>query len=117
MYRHNITVQQDRELRKRKLGEISFFFKFFNCQQFHLYFSGISDARKVVLHRAKRGFGFVLRGAKAASPLMQLKPSDRCPGLQYLDDVDPGGVADLSGLKPGDFLLEVSSKATAIYPQ
>lgn len=50
----------------------------------------------------------MLRGAKAASPLMQLKPSDRCPGLQYLDDVDPGGVADLSGLKPGDFLLEVS---------
>lgn len=50
----------------------------------------------------------MLRGAKAASPLMQLKPSERCPGLQYLDDVDPGGVADLSGLKPGDFLLEVS---------
>lgn len=74
----------------------------------NFYFSGISDARTVILHRAKRGFGFVLRGAKAASPLMQLKPSDRCPGLQYLDDVDPGGVADLSGLKPGDFLLEVS---------
>lgn len=72
------------------------------------YFSGISDARTVILHRAKRGFGFVLRGAKAASPLMQLKPSERCPGLQYLDDVDPGGVADLSGLKPGDFLLDVS---------
>lgn len=76
----------------------------------YLYFSsGILDARTVNLHRAKRGFGFVLRGAKAASPLMQLKPSDRCPGLQYLDDVDPGGVADLSGLKPGDFLLDVSS--------
>lgn len=73
-----------------------------------MIFSGPSDARTVILHRAKRGFGFVLRGAKAASPLMQLKPSDRCPGLQYLDDVDPGGVADLSGLKPGDFLLAVS---------
>lgn len=66
------------------------------------------DARTVVLHRAKRGFGFVLRGAKAASPLMQLKPSERCPGLQYLDDVDPGGVADIAGLHPGDFLLAVS---------
>ncbi|KAJ6646032.1 SH3 and multiple ankyrin repeat domains protein 3 [Pseudolycoriella hygida] len=50
--------------------------------------NGISDARTVILHRAKRGFGFVLRGAKAASPLMQLKPSDRCPGLQYLDDIN-----------------------------
>lgn len=39
---------------------------------------------------------------------MQLKPSPRCPALQYLDDVDPGGVADLAGLKPGDFLLSVS---------
>lgn len=66
------------------------------------------EPRLVVLHRAKRGFGFVLRGAKAASPLMQMKPSDRCPGLQYLDDVDPGGVADQAGLCPGDFLIAVS---------
>jgi SH3/ankyrin repeat-containing protein len=63
----------------------------------------------VVLQRSKRGFGFVLRGAKAASPLMQLKPSLRCPALQYLDDVDPGGVADLANLRKGDFLLSVSS--------
>lgn len=68
------------------------------------------EAKTVVLHRAKRGFGFVLRGAKAASPLMQLKPTDRCPGLQYLDDVDPGGVADMAGLSPGDFLLAVCSE-------
>lgn len=74
----------------------------------YINYSDIPDARTVVLHRAKRGFGFILRGAKAASPLMQLKPSERCPGLQYLDDVDPGGVADLAGLQPGDFLLAVS---------
>lgn len=49
-----------------------------------------------------------MRGAKAASPLMQLKPSSRCPALQYLDDVDKGGVADVAGLKKGDFLLAVS---------
>lgn len=84
------------------------FDNFFFYKNF-IFSNGISDARTVILHRAKRGFGFVLRGAKAASPLMQLKPSDRCPGLQYLDDVDPGGVADLSGLKPGDFLLAVST--------
>uniref|UniRef100_A0A182XB00 SH3 and multiple ankyrin repeat domains protein n=1 Tax=Anopheles quadriannulatus TaxID=34691 RepID=A0A182XB00_ANOQN len=64
----------------------------------------------IVLHRAKRGFGFILRGAKASSPLMQLKPSPRCPALQYLDDVDPGGVADIAGLKPGDFLLAINSE-------
>lgn len=59
------------------------------------------------MHRAKKGFGFILRGAKATSPLMELTPSEKCPALQYLDDVDKGGVADLAGLKKGDFLLEV----------
>ncbi|XP_062712224.1 protein shank isoform X4 [Aedes albopictus] len=68
------------------------------------------EPRAVVLHRAKRGFGFILRGAKASSPLMQLKPSPRCPALQYLDDVDPGGVADMAGLKPGDFLLAINNE-------
>lgn len=62
----------------------------------------------MVLHRARRGFGFVLRGAKATSPLMELQPSARCPALQYLDDVDKGGVADMAGLRKGDYLLAVS---------
>ena len=48
-----------------------------------------------------------MRGAKAASPLMEMIPSQKCPGLQYMDDVDPGGVADMSGILKGDFLLEV----------
>lgn len=39
---------------------------------------------------------------------MELTPSEKCPALQYLDDVDKGGVADLAGLKKGDFLLEVN---------
>ena len=60
------------------------------------------------MHKGKRGFGFVLRGAKAASPLMEMIPSQKCPGLQYMDDVDPGGVADMAGILKGDFLLEVS---------
>lgn len=66
-------------------------------------FSAMTEQRTVILHRAKRGFGFVLRGAKASSPLMQLKPSERFPALQYLDGVDPGGVADMAGLKPGKY--------------
>lgn len=64
----------------------------------------------MVLHRAKRGFGFILRGAKASSQLMQLRPSERFPALQYLDDVDPGGVADMAGLRPGDFLLTINGE-------
>ena len=69
----------------------------------------IGDPRSCVLHKGKKGFGFVLRGAKAASPLMEMIPSDRCPSLQYMDDVDPGGVADMAGVCKGDFLLAINS--------
>ncbi|XP_049865161.1 SH3 and multiple ankyrin repeat domains protein 2 isoform X2 [Pectinophora gossypiella] len=71
---------------------------------------GNMETRTVVLHRARRGFGFVLRGAKASSPLMELRPSERCPGLQYLDDVDAGGVADRAGLRKGDFLVAINGE-------
>lgn len=66
-----------------------------------------SEPRTVVLHRSRKGFGFVLRGAKATSVLMEFTPSTRYPALQYLDDVDQSGVADLAGLKKGDFLIQV----------
>ncbi|KAK9743910.1 Variant SH3 domain [Popillia japonica] len=69
-----------------------------------------AEPRTVVLHKGRKGFGFILRGAKATSPLMDLTPSERCPALQYLDDVDPGGVADMAGLKKGDFLLEINNE-------
>jgi len=68
------------------------------------------EPRTVVLHKGTKGFGFVLRGAKAASPLMEMIPSDRCPGLQYMDDVDPGGVADMAGIIKGDFLLAINNE-------
>ncbi|XP_066989733.1 protein shank isoform X5 [Macrobrachium rosenbergii] len=68
-----------------------------------------NEPRTVVLHRGKKGFGFVLRGAKATSPLME-RPNERGPALQYLDDVDPGGVADLAGLKKGDYLLKINGE-------
>ncbi|KAK7793822.1 hypothetical protein R5R35_014324 [Gryllus longicercus] len=69
-----------------------------------------AEPRNVVLHRARKGFGFVLRGAKATSPLMELQPSERCPALQYLDDVDRGGVADIAGLRKGDYLLAINGE-------
>ena len=65
------------------------------------YVSGLP--RQCVLHKGRKGFGFVLRGAKAASPLMDMIPSHKCPSLQYMDDVDPGGVADLAGIKKESF--------------
>ncbi|BET01480.1 SH3 [Nesidiocoris tenuis] len=69
-----------------------------------------AEPRTVVLHRGRRGFGFVLRGAKATSPLMELTPSNRCPALQYLDDVDEGGVADMAGLRKGDYLMAINGE-------
>ncbi|XP_054289876.1 SH3 and multiple ankyrin repeat domains protein 3-like isoform X2 [Macrosteles quadrilineatus] len=69
-----------------------------------------AEPRTVVLHRARRGFGFVLRGAKATSPLMELTPSARYPALQYLDDVDKGGVADMAGLRKNDYLLAINGE-------
>jgi len=71
------------------------------------------EPHTVILHRGQKGFGFVLRGAKADSPLMELQPSERYPALQYLDDVDENGVADRAGLRKGDFILAVSLKDLA----
>ena len=34
----------------------------------------------------------------------------RCPSLQYMDDVDPGGVADMAGVNKGDFLLAINGE-------
>lgn len=38
---------------------------------------------------------------------MDVKSSGVSPALQYLDDVDKGSVADLAGLRKGDYLLAV----------
>ncbi|XP_060530201.1 SH3 and multiple ankyrin repeat domains protein 3 isoform X2 [Cylas formicarius] len=74
------------------------------------YTGSTRDTRTVVLHKGRKGFGFILRGAKAMSPLMEITPTEKCPALQYLDDVDPGGVADMAGLKKGDYLLEINNE-------
>ncbi|XP_051970670.1 SH3 and multiple ankyrin repeat domains protein 1-like [Xyrauchen texanus] len=54
------------------------------------------------------GFGFVLRGAKAQTPVEEFSPTPAFPALQYLESVDEGGVAWRSGLRMGDFLIEVN---------
>ncbi|XP_022251595.1 SH3 and multiple ankyrin repeat domains protein 3-like, partial [Limulus polyphemus] len=95
-------IEGRRELNARKTNTIP--------RQWKMY----GDARTVILHKGKKGFGFVLRGAQATSPLMERQPTDNWPSLQYLDDVDKGGMADLAGLKKGDFLLEVSNRKLAL---
>lgn len=70
--------------------------------------------RTVTLHRGSKGFGFVLRGAKDSSPILNRQlmqqggQSVPLIGLQYFDEIENGGVADAAGLKRGDFLLGVN---------
>ncbi|OXU27495.1 hypothetical protein TSAR_001129 [Trichomalopsis sarcophagae] len=80
-------------------------------RSFHAYDSRVTtEPRTVVLHRSRKGFGFVLRGAKSTTNLTEVTLSARYPALQYLDDVDEGGVADLAGLRKGDFLIQINGE-------
>uniref|UniRef100_A0A3B3TKN7 PDZ domain-containing protein n=1 Tax=Poecilia latipinna TaxID=48699 RepID=A0A3B3TKN7_9TELE len=67
---------------------------------------------KTVLLQKKdnEGFGFVLRGAKAQTPIEEFTPTPAFPALQYLESVDEGGVAWRVGLRMGDFLIEVNGQ-------
>uniref|UniRef100_A0AAY4C0Z5 SH3 and multiple ankyrin repeat domains 1 n=1 Tax=Denticeps clupeoides TaxID=299321 RepID=A0AAY4C0Z5_9TELE len=68
--------------------------------------------KKSVLLQKKEneGFGFVLRGAKAQTPIEEFSPTPAFPALQYLESVDEGGVAWRAGLRMGDFLIEVNGQ-------
>ncbi|XP_046425026.1 SH3 and multiple ankyrin repeat domains protein 3 isoform X7 [Neodiprion lecontei] len=101
--------QATREGRNRVLGRRESQHKYFATAP-RLKKPVTTEPRTVVLHRSRKGFGFVLRGAKATSPLMELTPSTRYPALQYLDDVDQGGVADIAGLKKGDYLIQINGE-------
>ncbi|XP_013407979.1 SH3 and multiple ankyrin repeat domains protein 2 isoform X2 [Lingula anatina] len=73
-----------------------------------------SDAgpKVVVLQKGPSGFGFVLRGARShdeQAGSLEFRPSPDFPALQYLDRVDPGGMAHRAGLKSGDFLIEINN--------
>ncbi|XP_036137003.1 SH3 and multiple ankyrin repeat domains protein 2 isoform X1 [Molossus molossus] len=71
----------------------------------------IIEEKTVVLHKKdNEGFGFVLRGAKADTPIEEFTPTPAFPALQYLESVDEGGVAWQAGLRTGDFLIEVNDE-------
>ncbi|CAL8405057.1 unnamed protein product [Boreogadus saida] len=68
----------------------------------------VVDEKTVELQKKENeGFGFVLRGAKADTPIEEFTPTPAFPALQYLESVDEGGVAWQAGLRTGDFLIEI----------
>ncbi|XP_050763502.1 SH3 and multiple ankyrin repeat domains protein 3-like [Gymnogyps californianus] len=66
----------------------------------------IEEKTAVLQKREHEGFGFVLRGAKAETPIEEFTPTPAFPALQYLESVDVEGVAWRAGLRTGDFLIE-----------
>ncbi|XP_061533664.1 SH3 and multiple ankyrin repeat domains protein 3 [Phycodurus eques] len=68
----------------------------------------IEEKNAVLQKKENEGFGFVLRGAKAETPIEEFTPTPAFPALQYLESVDVEGVAWKSGLRTGDFLIEVN---------
>uniref|UniRef100_A0A087YJ44 SH3 and multiple ankyrin repeat domains 3a n=1 Tax=Poecilia formosa TaxID=48698 RepID=A0A087YJ44_POEFO len=67
----------------------------------------VEEKNAVLQKKDSEGFGFVLRGAKAETPIEEFTPTPAFPALQYLESVDVEGVAWRAGLRTGDFLIEV----------
>ncbi|PNJ41735.1 SHANK1 isoform 7 [Pongo abelii] len=77
----------------------------------YIYSDYIIKEKTVLLQKKdSEGFGFVLRGAKAQTPIEEFTPTPAFPALQYLESVDEGGVAWRAGLRMGDFLIEVNGQ-------
>ncbi|XP_027017868.1 SH3 and multiple ankyrin repeat domains protein 3 isoform X2 [Tachysurus fulvidraco] len=68
----------------------------------------IEEKDAMLQKKENEGFGFVLRGAKAETPIEEFTPTPAFPALQYLESVDVEGVAWRAGLRTGDFLIEVN---------
>uniref|UniRef100_A0AAY4DJJ0 SH3 and multiple ankyrin repeat domains 1 n=1 Tax=Denticeps clupeoides TaxID=299321 RepID=A0AAY4DJJ0_9TELE len=87
-------------------------FRFPHSSSLFLTHSDYIIKEKTVLLQKKdnEGFGFVLRGAKAQTPIEEFTPTPAFPALQYLESVDEGGVAWRAGLRMGDFLIEVNGQ-------
>ncbi|XP_054589588.2 SH3 and multiple ankyrin repeat domains protein 3 isoform X3 [Nothobranchius furzeri] len=68
----------------------------------------VEEKNAVLQKKDNEGFGFVLRGAKAETPIEEFTPTPAFPALQYLESVDVEGVAWRAGLRTGDFLIEVN---------
>jgi len=40
---------------------------------------------------------------------LEFVPSAEVPALQYFDRIEPGSAADVAGILPGDFILEINA--------
>ncbi|XP_078275730.1 SH3 and multiple ankyrin repeat domains protein 3 isoform X1 [Rhinoraja longicauda] len=69
----------------------------------------IEEKTALLQKKENEGYGFVLRGAKAETPIEEFTPTPAFPALQYLESVDVEGVAWKAGLRTGDFLIEVNN--------
>lgn len=49
----------------------------------------------------------------AVSPNLNFRPTATTPSLQRIGEVDKGGVAEMSGLRGGDHILEVRTPANS----
>ncbi|XP_071791706.1 uncharacterized protein [Asterias amurensis] len=75
------------------------------------------EPRVVFVERKKKGFGFILRGAKSPQGATSaFKPSKGFPALQYLEHVDKGSPAEKANLKRGDFVLEINGQDVTASP-
>ena len=50
----------------------------------------------------------IVPGHDAGTGLLDFKSTLDTPSLQYFESVAPGSAAELAGLQPGDYLLEVA---------
>ncbi|XP_072165479.1 uncharacterized protein [Diadema setosum] len=76
-----------------------------------------NEPRISCVQRGKKGFGFVLRGAKSPQGgAVAFTPTKDFPALQYLEHVDKGSPADKAGLKMGDFILEINGEDVVAAP-
>ncbi|KAK7891466.1 hypothetical protein WMY93_023429 [Mugilogobius chulae] len=99
-------VKESREDRTKRLFR---HYTVGSYDNFNSYSDYIIEEKNAVLQKKENeGFGFVLRGAKAETPIEEFSPTPAFPALQYLESVDVEGVAWRAGLRTGDFLIEVN---------
>lgn len=78
----------------------------------------VSDIHKLLAHTSQHQAERITPVISSAqTPVEEFSPTPAFPALQYLESVDEGGVAWRSGLRMGDFLIEVSIVDSCICAQ
>lgn len=72
--------------------------------------SGFLLPRMVFLKPGKNGYGFILRGSRGSADDSNFVPTPEVPALQYFSIIAENSMAELAGIRPRDFLLEVNGQ-------